>query len=148
MSLPGLRSFSAVSWESGQVDATAWLRLTRFGVSEQPRGGSGVESALAHPVVEVLALRRYAGPDLSTTTTLATRVFGLKDDGVAAVRAALDVPAGSTADRGSATTSGATASSPWRRPARLRLRSTRPQPLGPRLAIRLNGQSSAKAERR
>lgn len=65
MSLPGLRSFSAVSWESGQVDATAWPRLTRFGVSEPPRGGGGIESALAHPTVEVLALRRYAGQDLS-----------------------------------------------------------------------------------
>lgn len=68
MGLDGLRSFSAVSWESGEIDATAWPRLTRFGVSEPPRGGGGVESALVHPVVEVLALRRYAGQDLSAIT--------------------------------------------------------------------------------
>ena len=68
MGLPGLRSFSAVSWESGQVDATAWSRLARFGVSEAPRGGGGVESALGHPHVEVLALRRFAGRDLTAVT--------------------------------------------------------------------------------
>lgn len=65
MSLPGLRSFSVVSWELGELDATAWPQLTRFGVSEPPRGGGGVESVLAHPRVEVLALRRFAGRDLS-----------------------------------------------------------------------------------
>jgi len=42
MGLRGLRSFSAVSWESGELDATAWPWLTCFGVSEPPRGGGGV----------------------------------------------------------------------------------------------------------
>jgi hypothetical protein len=68
MSLPGLRSFSVVSWESGQIDATVWPRLTRFAASEPPRGGGGVESVLAHPHVEVLALRRYAGQDVTAVT--------------------------------------------------------------------------------
>lgn len=65
MGLRGLRSFSAVSWESGEVDASAWPNLTRFGVSEPPCGGGGVDSVLTHASVEVLALRRYAGRDLS-----------------------------------------------------------------------------------
>ena len=68
MGLPGLRSFSVVSWESGQLDATAWPRLARFGASEPPRGGGGVESAFGHPGVEVLALRRYPGQDLAAVT--------------------------------------------------------------------------------
>lgn len=67
-SLPGLKSFSVVSWESGEIDASAWPRLTRFGVSEPPRGGGGVGSVLAHPGVEVLALRRFACQDLTAVT--------------------------------------------------------------------------------
>lgn len=68
MSLSRLRSFGALSWEAGRIDATAWPALTRFGVSEPPRGGGGMESAYAHPNVEVLAVRRYAASDLTPIT--------------------------------------------------------------------------------
>lgn len=68
MSLSGLRSFSVVSWESGVIDASAWPRLARFGASEPPRGGGGVDSAFGHSQLEVLALRRYADRDLTAVT--------------------------------------------------------------------------------
>lgn len=77
MQVTGLRSFNVVSWESGQVDATAWPRLVRFGVSETPRGGGGVESALTHPHVEVLALRRFPGQELTAVTAPALRELHL-----------------------------------------------------------------------
>lgn len=93
MGLRGLRSFSAVSWESGELDASAWPELARFGVSEPPRGGGGVDSVLAHPGVEVLALRRWAAQDLSAITAPRLRELHLSSarlEGLAGIEAHAD----------------------------------------------------------
>ncbi|NHA66555.1 leucine-rich repeat domain-containing protein [Phycicoccus flavus] len=66
-SLPRLRSFEAVGWDGGRIDATGWPRLQRFAVGAPPRGG-GVESVYAHPTVEVLGLNRFAGTELTEVT--------------------------------------------------------------------------------
>lgn len=68
LGLTRLRSFSVLSWATGRIDAHAWPGLVRFGVSEPPRGGGGMESVHDHPTVEVIGMRGYGAADLTAIT--------------------------------------------------------------------------------
>ncbi len=67
LELPGLRSFSAVSWR-GEVDGQAWPNLRWFGASEVPKDGGGIETVLRHDAVRSLWLGRFRGVDLTSVT--------------------------------------------------------------------------------